>query len=121
MFSAGIRPACSPELQPAEHLWTLIREPLANRHIEGIDDLDDAFGDRCLILPMVRIESEVSTDGLNSSERPSVEAFNIPWYQALELAPGWRRMECLGAFDPTESSCSVDRVAATGSPSPCPA
>lgn len=50
----GIRleflPPYSPELQPAEHLWPLIREPLANRHFEGIDDLDNALGDRCLDL-----------------------------------------------------------------------
>jgi len=40
----GIRlvyqPAYTPELQPAEHLWPLVDEPLANKHFETIDDLD---------------------------------------------------------------------------------
>ncbi len=40
-------PPYSPELQPAEHLWPLIREPLANRHFHRLDDLDRALGERC--------------------------------------------------------------------------
>jgi len=47
----GIRlvyqPAYTPELQPAEHLWPLIDEPLANAHFETIDDLDAALATRC--------------------------------------------------------------------------
>lgn len=40
----GIRlvfqPAHSPELQPAEHLWPFVDEPLVNRYFETIEDLD---------------------------------------------------------------------------------
>jgi transposase len=47
----GIRlvyqPPHSPELQPAEHLWPLVDEPLANKHFDTIDDLDAAVAARC--------------------------------------------------------------------------
>lgn len=50
----GIRlvfqPPHSPELQPAEHLWTFVDEALANTYFETIEDLDNAVGDRCLAL-----------------------------------------------------------------------
>ena len=41
------QPAYSPELQPAEHLWPLIREALANRLFANLDELDRAVGARC--------------------------------------------------------------------------
>ena len=40
-------PAYSPELQPAEHLWPLIHEALANRRIETLDELEDILVERC--------------------------------------------------------------------------
>jgi hypothetical protein len=47
----GIRlvfqPAHSPELQPAEHLWQFVDEPLANRCFATIESLDHAVGQRC--------------------------------------------------------------------------
>jgi hypothetical protein len=43
-------PAYSPELQPAERLWPLTNEPIANRPIETLDDLDALLGDRCVAL-----------------------------------------------------------------------
>lgn len=50
----GIRltfqPAYNPELQPAEHLWAFVDEPLANTFFETIEDLDLAVGQRCLAL-----------------------------------------------------------------------
>jgi transposase len=50
----GIRlvfqPAHSPELQPAEHLWAFVNEPLANRCFATIESLDQAVGDRCVAL-----------------------------------------------------------------------
>ena len=40
----GIRlvylPPYTPELQPAEHLWPLVDEPVANRHFATLADLD---------------------------------------------------------------------------------
>ena len=50
----GIRlvfqPAHSPELQPAEHLWAFVDEPLANRCFDTIESLDHAVGNRCVAL-----------------------------------------------------------------------
>ena len=50
----GIRlvfqPAHSPELQPAEHLWAFVDEPLVNRYFETIDELDKAVAERCVAL-----------------------------------------------------------------------
>ena len=40
-------PAHSPELQPAERLWPLIDEPVANRHFEDLDELEGALVERC--------------------------------------------------------------------------
>jgi len=50
----GIRlvfqPAHSPELQPAEHLWRFVDEPLANCCFATIESLDQAVGGRCVAL-----------------------------------------------------------------------
>jgi transposase len=47
----GIRlvyqPAYTPELQPAEHLWELVDEPLVNAYFETIEDLDAVVAKRC--------------------------------------------------------------------------
>lgn len=43
-------PAYSPELQPAERLWPLVRESLANKDINTLDDLEDILVQRCLYL-----------------------------------------------------------------------
>jgi len=39
-------PPCTPELQPAEPLWPLVREAVANRSIGRIDRLRDIVRDR---------------------------------------------------------------------------
>lgn len=41
-------PAATPELQPAERLWPLLREAVANRTFATLDTLQDALIDRCL-------------------------------------------------------------------------
>ena len=43
-------PSGSPELQPAERLWPLTNEALANRLFEGIDELEDTLVERCVEL-----------------------------------------------------------------------
>jgi hypothetical protein len=45
-------PPYSPELQPAERLWPLTNEALANRHFQDLDVLQDAQAQRCLTLQM---------------------------------------------------------------------
>jgi hypothetical protein len=40
-------PSYSPELQPAERLWTLVDEPIANRAFDTLDELEDVLFARC--------------------------------------------------------------------------
>jgi hypothetical protein len=40
-------PPYSPELQPAERLWALSDEPLANRVFASLDDLEAVLSERC--------------------------------------------------------------------------
>jgi transposase len=40
-------PTYSPELQPAEHLWSVSDEPLANQHFPTRDALEDTLAQRC--------------------------------------------------------------------------
>ncbi len=48
---AGIRliflPPCRPELQPAERLWSLVDEPVANRNFETLDDISESLAKGC--------------------------------------------------------------------------
>jgi hypothetical protein len=41
------QPSCTPELQPAEHLWPLVREGLANRVFDTLPKLTDVLTTRC--------------------------------------------------------------------------
>jgi hypothetical protein len=43
-------PSHSPELQPAERLWPLTNEPIANRSFETLDELEEVLCERCLQL-----------------------------------------------------------------------
>jgi transposase len=50
----GIRlaylPPYSPELQPAEHLWPVLDEPLANHYFATLADLEHVVAQRCRVL-----------------------------------------------------------------------
>lgn len=41
------QPAYSPEVQPAEHLWPPLREPVANRVWTNLEDVEEALEKRC--------------------------------------------------------------------------
>ncbi len=41
------QPSCTPELQPAEHLWPLVREGLANRVFDTPPKLTGVLTTRC--------------------------------------------------------------------------
>ncbi len=43
-------PPASPELQPAERLWPLVNEPVANRTFADLDALEDVLVTRCQTL-----------------------------------------------------------------------
>lgn len=40
-------PPYSPELQPAERLWPLCNEPLANRSFKSINELEEVLSNQC--------------------------------------------------------------------------
>lgn len=40
-------PPKSPELQPAERLWPLTNEPIANRTFAHIEELEEVVFERC--------------------------------------------------------------------------
>lgn len=43
-------PSHSPELQPAERLWTLVDEPIVNEVFDQLTDLEAALAERCVAL-----------------------------------------------------------------------
>jgi transposase len=49
-------PAYSPELQPAERLWTLVDEPLVNEYFETIEDIEEVLVLRCNVLSDMKAE-----------------------------------------------------------------
>lgn len=49
-------PPYSPELQPAERLWSLADEPLVNKTFDKIDDLEEVLVERCQILSTTMTE-----------------------------------------------------------------
>jgi transposase len=53
-------PSYSPELQPAERLWPLVDEPVANRHFATLDDLDAVVAERCRRLDATTIRPHTS-------------------------------------------------------------
>lgn len=61
----GIRlvfqPAYSPELQPAEHLWAFVDEPLVNTWFDTLAELDKTVSDRCIALIEQRTMIRAST------------------------------------------------------------
>ena len=40
-------PPYSPELQPAERLWSLVDEPLVNQNFETINEIEEILVKRC--------------------------------------------------------------------------
>ena len=40
-------PSHSPELQPAERLWTITNEPIANQDFENLDEVEEILVKRC--------------------------------------------------------------------------
>jgi hypothetical protein len=55
-------PPYSPELQPAERLWSLTNEALANRHFRDLDDLQAVQAQRCLQLQAMPQMIETQTN-----------------------------------------------------------
>ena len=54
-------PPASPELQPAERLWPLLDEPVANRVFADLDELEGVLVDRCRALERDRATVKAHT------------------------------------------------------------
>ena len=63
-------PPYTPELQPGETPWALVDEPIVNKHVATIDELDDIIGQRCAALAKerdtIKGRAEASTGGQKS-------------------------------------------------------
>ena len=55
------QPAHSHELQPAEHLWEFVDEPLVNTYFGTLADLDKTVSERCVALTEQRDMIRAST------------------------------------------------------------
>ncbi len=55
-------PPYSPELQPAERLWSLVDEPLVNEHFQTLEELEEVLAIRCRVLQEMRREIKNLTD-----------------------------------------------------------
>ena len=62
-------PPYTPELNPAEHLWPLLRQVTANQNFEDIDALESRLADRCVWLSQHpdTVSSSTSFHGYRSS------------------------------------------------------
>jgi hypothetical protein len=67
-------PPCSPELQPAERLWPLIDEPVANRHLATLAELDAIVAERCRRLDAAIIRPHTDFHWWPRSTEPSRSA-----------------------------------------------
>jgi hypothetical protein len=45
------RPPYSPELQPAERMWPLVKEAVAHRYFETLEEVMEVVAGRCQVLP----------------------------------------------------------------------
>ncbi len=55
-------PPYTPELQPAETLWTLVDEPIVNQHIATIEELDATIARQCVALAKQREQIQSRTN-----------------------------------------------------------
>ena len=55
-ISLAFLPPYSPELQPAERLWPLVDEPIVNRHVASLAELDAIIAERCRRLDAASIQ-----------------------------------------------------------------
>jgi len=55
-------PPYSPELQPAERLWSLVDEPLVNQNFETIEKIEEILVKRCNTLNNMQREIECLTN-----------------------------------------------------------
>ena len=64
-------PPYSPELQPAERLWPLVDEPIVNRHVATLADLEAVVAERCRQLEAAAIRPHTDFHWWPRSAKPS--------------------------------------------------
>jgi DDE superfamily endonuclease len=70
-------PPYTPELQPAERLWPLANEAVANKHFPTLKDLDAALSERCRALAAMPDTIKAETNfGWWPAATPTVPALN---------------------------------------------
>jgi hypothetical protein len=67
-------PPYSPEPQPAERLWPLVDEPVANRHFATLGAPDAAVAERCRRPEATMLQPHTSFHGWPNSVQPSRSA-----------------------------------------------
>jgi transposase len=67
------QPAYTPEVQPAETLWTLVDEPVVNKHIPTLEALEEIISSRCAVLASerARIKSQTGFHWWQKNANPS--------------------------------------------------
>ncbi len=76
------QPSYSPELQPAEHLWPLVDEPLVNRYFDTIDDLDAVVAQRCCVHTIDDLDAVVAQRCcvLHQDQKTIASSTNFHWW-----------------------------------------
>jgi hypothetical protein len=89
-----------PELQPAEHLWPLVDEPVANRHFATLADLEAVIAERCRRLDAETIKPHTRLPLVAQADQ--AELITRRWYQthATNISDG--RSRCAGP-EPSET------------------
>ena len=64
-------PPYTPELQPAEHLWPLVDEPVVNRHFAALTDLEAVIAERCRRLDAATIRPHTDFHWWPKPNRPN--------------------------------------------------
>ena len=64
-------PSYTPELQPAERLWPLTNEAVANKHFATLDDLDAVVAERCRRLDPAAIKPHTAFHWWPKPKKPN--------------------------------------------------
>jgi transposase len=70
-ISLAFLPPHSPELQPAERLWPLVDEPIVNRHLATLAELDTIIAERCRRLDATTIQPHTNFHWWPKPSQPS--------------------------------------------------
>ena len=101
----GIRivylPPYTPELQPAETLWTHVDEPIVNKHFETLDELDAAIAAQCVAL---------NADRDKSAARPASTVARARRPELIKRSSYHTR--------PEDASCQIRLIGSRRSPPP---